>query len=64
MSRSEYISDMEELLGNVEKFEVLDQDPLKKLKSSRGEAAKLAHLIESASLKRKYMTKHYEKIFI
>ena len=31
---------------------------------SRGEAAKLAHLIESASLKRKYMTKNYEKIFI
>ena len=30
----------------------------------RGEAAKLAHLIESASLKRKYMTKNYEKIFI
>ena len=32
--------------------------------SIRGEAAKLAHLIESASLKRKYMTKNYEKIFI
>ena len=32
--------------------------------SYRGEAAKLAHLIESASLKRKYMTKNYEKIFI
>ena len=31
---------------------------------SRGEAAKLTHLIESASLKRKYMTKNYEKIFI
>ena len=30
----------------------------------RGEAAKLAHLIESASLKRKYMTKNYEKLFI
>ena len=30
----------------------------------RGEVAKLAHLIESASLKRKYMTKNYEKIFI
>ena len=30
----------------------------------RGEAAKFAHLIESASLKRKYMTKNYEKIFI
>ena len=30
----------------------------------RGEAAKLAHLIESASLKRKYMYKNYEKIFI
>ena len=34
MRRSEYIRDMEELLGNVEKFEVLDQDPLEKLKSS------------------------------
>ena len=33
-------------------------------KTVRGEAAKLAHLIESASLKRKYMTKNYEKIFI
>ena len=32
--------------------------------ANRGEAAKLAHLIESASLKRKYMTKNYEKIFI
>ena len=32
--------------------------------SGRGEAAKLAHLIESASLKRKYMTKNYEKIFM
>ena len=31
---------------------------------SRGEAAKLAHLIESASLKRKYMTKNDEKTFI
>ena len=31
---------------------------------NRGEAVKLAHLIESASLKRKYMTKNYEKIFI
>ena len=31
---SEYIRDMEELLGNIENFEVLDQDPLKKLKSS------------------------------
>ena len=30
----------------------------------RGEAAKLAHLMESASLKRNYMTKNYEKIFI
>ena len=34
MRRSEYIRDMEELLGNVENFEVLDQDPLKKVKSS------------------------------
>ena len=34
MRRSEYIRDMEELLGNVENFEMLDQDPLKKLKSS------------------------------
>ena len=34
MRRSEYIRDMEELLGNVENFEVLDQDPLNKLKSS------------------------------
>ena len=32
--RSEYIRDMEELLGNVENFEILDQDPLKKLKNS------------------------------
>ena len=31
---------------------------------NRGEAAKLTHLIESASLKRKYMTENYEKIFI
>ena len=31
MRRSEYIRDMEELLGNVENFEILDQDPLKKL---------------------------------
>ena len=30
----------------------------------RGKAAKLAHLIESASLKKKYMTKNYEKVFI
>ena len=30
----------------------------------RGEAAKLAHLFESASLKKKYMTKNYGKIFI
>ena len=34
MRRSKYIRDMEDLLGNVEKFEILDQDPLKKLKSS------------------------------
>ena len=34
MRRSEYIRDMEELLGNVEKFELSDQVPLKKLKSS------------------------------
>ena len=34
MRRSEYIRDMEELLGNVEIFEILDQDPLRKLKSS------------------------------
>ena len=34
MRRSEYIRDMEELLGNVENFETLDQDPLKKLNSS------------------------------
>ena len=34
MRRSEYIRDMEELLGNVENIEILDQDPLKKLKSS------------------------------
>ena len=32
--RSEYIRDMEELLNNVENSEILDQDPLKKLKSS------------------------------
>ena len=32
--RSEYIRDMEELLNNVENFEILVQDPLKKLKSS------------------------------
>ena len=30
----------------------------------RGEAAKLAHLIESASLKRKYMTKNYDLWYI
>ena len=29
MRRSEYIRDTEELLGNVENFEVLDQDALK-----------------------------------
>ena len=34
MRRSEYIRDMEELLGNIENFEILDQDPLKELKSS------------------------------
>ena len=34
MRRSEYIREMKELLGNVENFEMLDQDPLKKLKSS------------------------------
>ena len=34
MRRSEYIRDIEELLGNVENFEILDQDPLEKLKSS------------------------------
>ena len=34
MRRSEYIRDMEQLLGNVENFEILDQDSLKKLKSS------------------------------
>ena len=34
MRRSEYIRDMEELLGNVENFTILDQDPSKKLKSS------------------------------
>ena len=34
MRRSEYIKDMEELLGNVENFEIWDQDPLKKLTSS------------------------------
>ena len=34
MRRSEYIRDTEELLGNVENFEILGQDPLKKLKSS------------------------------
>ena len=33
MKRSEYIRDMEELLGNVENFEILDQNPLEKLKS-------------------------------
>ena len=32
--RSEYIKDVEQSLGNVENFEILDQDPLKKLKSS------------------------------
>ena len=34
MRRSEYIRDTEELLGNVENFEVLDKDPLKKLRNS------------------------------
>ena len=34
MGRSEYIRDMEELLNNVENFEILDQDPSKKLRSS------------------------------
>ena len=34
MRRSEYIRDMEELLNNVENFEMLDQYSLKKLKSS------------------------------
>ena len=34
MGKSEYIRNMEELLGNVENFEILNQDPLKKLKSS------------------------------
>ena len=34
MRRSEYIRDMEELLHNVENFEIFNQDPLKKLKSS------------------------------
>ena len=29
MRRSEYIRDMEELLNNVENFEILDQDPSK-----------------------------------
>ena len=29
-----------------------------------GEAAKFAHLLQSASLKKNYMTKNYEKIFI
>ena len=33
-------------------------------KKRRGEAAKLAHLLESASLKIKYTIKHYEKICI
>ena len=32
--------------------------------SIRGEAVKLAHLLESASLKKSYMTKNYEKEFI
>ena len=31
---SEYIRDIKELLNNIENFEILDQDPLKKLKSS------------------------------
>ena len=30
MRRLKYVRDMEELLGNVENFEILDQDPLKK----------------------------------
>ena len=30
----------------------------------REEAAKLEHLLESASFRKKYMTKNYEKIFI
>ena len=30
---------------------------------SRGEAAKMAHILESANLKQKYMYKNYEKIF-
>ena len=34
MRRSEYTRDMEELLYNVKNFKILDQDPLKKLKSS------------------------------
>ena len=34
MRRLEYIRDMEELLGNVENLEKLDQDPWEKLKSS------------------------------
>ena len=34
MKRSEYKSDMKELLNNNENFERLDQDPLQNLKSS------------------------------
>ena len=45
---------------NFTKYEKKSYDT----KLFRGEAAKLAHPIESASLKRKYMTKNYEKIFI
>ena len=34
MRKVEYIRDMEELLNNADNFNRLDQDPLKKLKSS------------------------------